>query len=265
MSKTQSDLLRELAELAGYTDAELREYFPDLALRCTAVVTCMGRLEHLKQSLPRLLEHTAMHVVVVDYSCPDGTGHWVSEHFGDNDRVYLIGCDGKEKFNKPAALNAGLARAAEMWGEWLCVLDADTLVNPGFWPWLCEHVERGSFYFIEGHASSRDVSGLLVMHSDDYTKSGGYDLRFEGWGCEDWDQRARLHFRCGLPYAEIPRKLAGGLAHSDQVREAHQVESMHESYKRNWKVLNRNVAEWTGRPLYELDARLVRPLFGGMW
>ena len=45
------------------------------------VTTCKGRLEHLKQSLPRMAAQAGAEVIVVDYDCPDGAGAWVAENF----------------------------------------------------------------------------------------------------------------------------------------------------------------------------------------
>lgn len=231
---------------------------------CTAVVTCMGRLHQLKQSLPRLLDGKPGFAVVVDYSCPDGCGDWIEEDPLPYSRVSVVRSGYRARFHKAAALNLGLRYAAR-WGSWLCVLDADTMLRDGFWPWLAAHVERGRFYFMAGTPGLADVSGILVMHSEDYLASGGYDERFVGWGLEDWDMRARLHLQLGLPYSTIPAELVGALQHSDEERTRHYGEEKLVSYKRNWTLINANVREWTGRYLYELDARDVRPLFGGMW
>ena len=45
------------------------------------VTTCMGRLDHLKESLPAMLAQPDSEVIVVDYSCPQGTGDYVAKHF----------------------------------------------------------------------------------------------------------------------------------------------------------------------------------------
>ena len=49
----------------------------------SAIVTCKGRLEHLKQTLPLLMAMPDSEVIVVDYDCPDRSGDWVrAEHPG---------------------------------------------------------------------------------------------------------------------------------------------------------------------------------------
>ena len=41
------------------------------------ITTCMGRLAHLRQSLPSFTAQPDTSVVVVDYSCPERSGEWV--------------------------------------------------------------------------------------------------------------------------------------------------------------------------------------------
>ena len=45
------------------------------------VITCKGRLHHLKQTLPLIVAMGTSEVIVVDYGCPDGTGDWVEANF----------------------------------------------------------------------------------------------------------------------------------------------------------------------------------------
>lgn len=231
----------------------------------TAVVTCMGRLSHLRFSLPRVMEYTGMRLVVVDYSCPDGSGAWVEanapEH--ENERIAVVRSGPRQTFNKPEALNLGLRYAVDHGAEWLCVLDSDTLVTPALWGWLEENVKRGSFYFVEGYKPRQDLSGLIVMHAEDYTASGGYDERFEGWGAEDFDMRCRLYFKLGLPYVEIPCALAESIPHDDHHRvRFYPIKEKQQSHVANQYRLIANVREWTGRDIRELKSDEVRRLFG---
>jgi hypothetical protein len=222
----------------------------------------MGRLGQLRRTLPRLLQHTPCPIVVVDWSCPDGAGDWAE---AQSERIYVVRRPGERQFNKCAALNLGLGFAARQWGAWLMVVDADTMIGEGLWPWLEENLPAGSFAFMQGHSARRDLSGLLVMRSEDYASSGGYDEGMTGWGAEDWDMRARLHFKLGIPFVDVPWQLAEPIAHDDYARTRFQDGDKMDSYKRNYARLSANVQEWTGRELHELDPRRVRPLFGGMW
>lgn len=255
------------------SDPEIDEYLTGQTpepFHCAAVITCMGRLRHLRRSLPALLERSSMPVVLVDYSCPDGCGEWAEAEVLKHPhplgmRLFVVSVPGQRHFNKCAALNHGLREAARQWPGWLLVLDADTIIGPGLEAWLRDNVLRGSFCFMQGHQARRDLSGLVAMHSSDYQRSGGYDEGFNGWGCEDWDMRCRLHFGHGLPFRDIPWQLAEPIAHSDAERSEHYATNKQASYRENWARLNANVAGWTGHELAKLDARAVRALFGGMW
>ena len=101
---------------------------------CTVIVTCKGRLEHLKQAWFCLLENRppfGHEVVIVDYGCPDDTFDW---SMGACDpRVGMTRCvrvqDDTSIFNKAHAQNIGVRFAR---GYLLAFVDADALVGQNF-------------------------------------------------------------------------------------------------------------------------------------
>jgi hypothetical protein len=266
--KTRDDLLRELGRRAGMTDEQIDPYLigpgPE-TFDCAIVVTCMGRLSQLRLTLPLLLERTPAPIVLVDWSCPDRCSDWASELDPKGDRIAWVREEGKRHFHKTAALNLGLRLADYNGADWLMVVDADTVIADGLWPWLERNVPGGSFAFVQGHEARRDLSGLLVMRAEHFRASGGYDERMVGWGAEDWDMRGRLHFKLGLPYVTIPWQLAEPISHDDYARTRFQDGDRMHTYKANYKLMGENFETWTGSQLHELDPRRVRPLFGGFW
>jgi len=68
------------------------------------ITTCKGRLDHLKESLPAMVAQGAKEVIVVDYSCPDGTGDYVAVTYPD---VRLVRVEGEQHFSNWKARNAG--------------------------------------------------------------------------------------------------------------------------------------------------------------
>ncbi len=64
-------------------------------------------------------------VIVVDYSCPDGTGDYVRKHFPDAKVVHLENLEG---FSNWRGRNAG---AAEAEGDYLIFCDADITLARG--------------------------------------------------------------------------------------------------------------------------------------
>ena len=70
------------------------------------VVTCKGRLHHLKETLPLIVKQEPDEIVVVDYGCPDGTAAWVAVNFP---RVKIVQFD-SPSFNVSHARNLGRRR-----------------------------------------------------------------------------------------------------------------------------------------------------------
>lgn len=58
----------------------------------------MGGLEHFKQSLPEMVAQGANEVIIVDYSCPEGTGAFVEKQFP---QVRLVPMPGEKHFSIP--------------------------------------------------------------------------------------------------------------------------------------------------------------------
>lgn len=210
----------------------------------------MGRLAHLQSTLPVLLEGP-VDVVVVDYSCPNASGAWVSTNYNQTGRVLVESIPGRSAFNKPEAHNRGAARAAS-WrpGAYLCFLDADSIVMPTLWGWLVPRLRPDRFYFVEGWPDQPDVTGALVVHSNAFRASGGFDERMKGWGAEDLDMRLRLRYRVGLPFEEIPVSHIRAIPHSDEARvDNYVVKNKHVTHYRNLWIMADNFRKWTGRDL----------------
>jgi hypothetical protein len=237
---------------------------PASADKLYVVTPCMGRLAHLKRSLPQLVR-CGLRVVVVDYSCPDSCGAWVAANFRDSSpAVHVCPVPGKRRFSKPKAHNAGANFAAKLGAEHLCFIDCDTVVQaPQFGEWCREHAQRGRFHFFEPLKKKADLFGCLLVSVEDYAHAGGYDETFLDWGMEDLDMRLRLRLKADIPYDLIPERLATPIAHSDLARTRFYVEK--ETRRSSWRNLQRvrrNVRKWTGRDFYELPAGDLHPLAG---
>ena len=216
----------------------------------TAIITCMGRLSHLQQTLPILLQGRT-DVCIVDYSCPDRCGDGVEATSGDED-VYVERVEGKTLFHKPEALNRGAARAIERNpNTFLLFVDSDTITTPMLWAWLRAAIVPPEavkhFYYVAASEAGRDNTGLLF--------SGGYEERMRGWGAEDLEIRFRLFFKEQLGYAEIPADSVRAIGHGDPTRVAHYEEKdKMASHDRNLVVLADNVKGWTGMSLRDAVA-----------
>jgi hypothetical protein len=155
-------------------------------------------------------------------------------------------------FHKCKAHNAGAARALSEGAEYLCFLDADTVVGPAFFEWIRSHVARRSFLIAGKRADGSDlpcVTGLLVVHRDAFRQVGGFDESFRGWGGEDVEMRLRLFLLAGLDYVSVPLSLITPLAHGDALRSQFYAEDdIRASNRDNMRYLLRKIAvEWKGR------------------
>jgi hypothetical protein len=185
-----------------------------MPVRFSIITTCKGRLEHLRQSLPRFLAQPDAEVIVVDYNCPDRTAEIVARDFPAARIVMVPEAQG---FNLAEARNRGAAVAS---GTWLAFLDADVLITNDFMSRLSQlAMDHGCFHRFRCEGADRyHASGSCVVARADFEAVGGYDAVFEGYGGEDDD----LYFRLRL----LPRRLdildgaliAGILKHDNRAR-----------------------------------------------
>jgi N-terminal domain of galactosyltransferase len=163
----------------------------------------------------------------------------------------------QQLFHKCKAHNAGAHRALSEGAEYLCFLDADTVVGPTFVEWIRSHVSRRSFLIAGKRADGSDlpsVTGLLVVHRDAFRQVGGFDESFRGWGGEDIEMRLRLFLLAGLDYVDVPLSLITPLAHADMLRTQFYAEDdIRASNRDNMRYLLRKVTvEWRGRCVRDL-------------
>jgi glycosyltransferase involved in cell wall biosynthesis len=162
------------------------------------ITTCKGRLEHLKASLPRMLAQNCNEVIVVDYSCPQGTAAYVSENFPS---VRVVPVEGQTHFSNWRARNAGASIAQS---DVLVFVDADTLLADGAIDWIAAHVPPRTFGYVDSATSrafNRDgprlaanqLKGFQVIPLAAFRRVGGYDEILEGYAAgADTDLEQRL-------------------------------------------------------------------------
>jgi glycosyltransferase involved in cell wall biosynthesis len=157
------------------------------------VTTCKGRLHHLKETLPLMAAQNPDELIVVDYSCPQGTGAWVEANFP---QAKVVRVEGQDDFNPSRARNAGAAVATS---EWLFFVDADIRVGPALVQTLRDNITPGNYYRptypVNRHAGQ--AYGSFCVLADDFAAVEGFDEVMEGWGYEDEDIYERLLYRVG--------------------------------------------------------------------
>ena len=169
-----------------------------MARTFSIITTCKGRLEHLKKSLPTMVAQRCHEVIVVDYSCPQGTGGFVSKKFPS---VRLVSVEGQDHFSNWKARNAGAAVATS---NVLIFVDADTLLAADAVEWVATHLPSKTFGFFDSRTSrefNRDgprvaanqLKGFQIVPRAAFQRLGGYDEVLEGYAAgADTDLEQRL-------------------------------------------------------------------------
>jgi hypothetical protein len=219
------------------------------------VTPCKGRLRYLQQALGRVMAHPEVHCCIVDYSCPDRVGDWVEAEFASEvaaGRLVVERVPDQPVFNKCRAHNAGARRARRQGADFFCFLDADTLVEPGFY----DHIRaqaRGDRFLIAGlredGSDQPSMTGLLVVRAEAFEQVGGFDEGFLGWGGEDIEFRLRLFLLGGLEVGEVPLSLVRPMEHDDQLRSRfYQERDIVTSNSHNMaRIHGKFSGEWRGR------------------
>lgn len=151
----------------------------------TVVVTCKGRLSHLRQVVPRLLQQRTSHnfaVVVVDFGDPDRCFDWVARQKHPQLSAIRVR-DHIGEFNLSRARNCGACIATH---ELISFVDADALLADG---WLDQAVapilSEQAVATIPNWRSP--ACGICVVKTSVFHRVRGFDESLRGWGHEDID------------------------------------------------------------------------------
>ncbi|MCZ2343215.1 MAG: polysaccharide pyruvyl transferase family protein [Bacteroidales bacterium] len=180
--------------------------------KLTFIIPCMGRLDHLQQSLPAALAQPGCRTIVVDYSCPQGTGDWVESL---DPSVTVVRILGESRFHLARARNQGSRLATT---PWICFLDADIVVRPEFATTVLPQLTSGVYYrpdpIVEG------TCGLVIIARRDFDRVGGYDECYRGYGGEDRDLYQGLE-QWKIRPGSFPAGCVAHIAHDDRRRTEH--------------------------------------------
>ncbi len=174
----------------------------------TFIVVCKGRLEHLKASLPKLIQQPKSDTIVVDSNCPDGAADWVEKNYPT---AKIVRLDDDNEFNRSKSRNAGLNLATT---KWICFIDADMIVKNDFTDQVLPLLQDGNYYTFSHDA----LSGTCIAAHHNLISVGGYDEAVVGCGGEDSELYARLTLH-RISHSKIPVELIDSrIKHSDKIR-----------------------------------------------
>jgi glycosyltransferase involved in cell wall biosynthesis len=223
-------------------------------------ITCKGRLEHLKKTLPENLKNTAdypnVEFVVLDYGSEDGLADWIEQHYQaemDSGKIRYARFEPAPHFHMAHAKNMAHRVAT---GDILCNLDADNFIPSGFVNWLDEQFSYNSDIVVrppwkfflrrlveKGKLDDQGIGGKIAIHKNNFMKLKGYDERIAGWAQDDCNFEARAR-QSGLQRVDVPNTLRGHvIEHTDEERIKHMAPDVQESSR----IILQNSKSLSGR------------------
>ena len=177
------------------------------------ITTCKGRLKHIQKTLPTLLAENPHEIILVDYGCPQSTGDWVEITYPS---VKVVRVTDDPAFCTARARNMGARHST---AQWICFIDGDVSVAPGFLQWLYSNVKPNNYYRASLINGERDPEtwGTFVCQREVFEQVGGYDEAFRGWGGEDDELYSRLASE-KYTESEFPSIYIDAIQHDDSTR-----------------------------------------------
>ncbi len=208
--------------------AENRTLFMIANPRIAFCITCKGRTQHLKETLPKNLldnvDYANAVFVIVDYNSPDDFKQFVAgyQKYIDSGRVVIYSYPAADKFRMAHAKNmahrCGILEGADI----LVNLDADNFTEPDFAQYIADqYATFGDDLFLWAHMIPgelpRGINGRIVITRHQFLISGGYDEKFDAWGHDDKDFNLRLR-RIGFHAEQIDVRFLNAVRHNDRMR-----------------------------------------------
>jgi hypothetical protein len=218
----------------------------------------MGRLEHLKLTLPLSLSHKAVEVLLVDYSCPERAGDWAERTFTTEiqaGRLRIIRVRGRTEYHQAHAKNVSHMRAH---GELLVNADADNFIDQTYFDKCVELFREPSIQIVQPagdlQTAHSGMFGRLAIRRWAYHALGGYDEDLVGWGNDDnnlvWRAQA-----LGIRVATIPFDFLKVIEHDDELRTRFMLNrDKNDSNRRNAEI---SVAKLTAGELVANQGRAI--------
>ena len=200
--------------------------------KVSIIITCKGRLEHLKQTLPYTLAQTYdnIEIIIVDYNCPDGAQKWIQENISDT-RVKTICANVlSNEWSLSAARNLGYKHSS---GDILFFLDADAKTEPGFID-ECIGVLTDNSYICGWGAP--DATGCMIVHKNAFEDVNGYNENLKSWGFEDIEIYQRLQNILSMEMKIFPAGIET-IKHGDELRNMyHENKNPNETNEENYRI-----------------------------
>jgi hypothetical protein len=192
-------------------------------------ITCKGRAEHIKRTLPANLEDNPdAKFILLNYNSGDDLVEYVTEHHQSDlvaGRLVLYSTFEPERFQMAHAKNMAHRLGIEEGGDILVNLDADNYAGRGFVHYLRREfgaaLRRGAERYmwarmVKGQMD-RGISGRIAVTRNAFLLTGGYDEKYDTWGPDDEDFKTRLGM-LGIESGEIDPSYLHAVRHPDKAR-----------------------------------------------
>ena len=196
--------------------------------RIAFCITCKGRTQHLKETLPQNIADNAVYgnavFVVLDYNSPDECADYIrTVHVHDLESGRLVYYKNPEpdKFHMAHAKNMAHRCGMREGATILVNLDADNFTTPDFASYIADQFkqETGCFLWarmIKG-VLPRGINGRIAVTKHAFINAGGYDEKYDTWNHDDKDFNLRLR-RLGYSGRQIHPRYLDAIRHTDRMR-----------------------------------------------
>ncbi len=179
----------------------------------TIIVTCKGRLEHLKQTLPAMQNQWTSYdyeILVVDYGDPDQCAEWARPQ---SKTITMKVLDGTEFFSLSRARNCGAVFAKS---DMLCFVDADSQLDSKWLQIVCLELDKCGTGIVVLERFKKQCNGICAVRRDLFMEVRGYDEQICSWGKEEEDFYGRCKAAGGS--STFSANLVSAISHSNDRR-----------------------------------------------
>lgn len=202
--------------------------------RIAFCTTCKGRLQHLKETLPKNIASNIGYrncvFVVLAYDDSETARYLCTFHATDIARGKLVVYSFRngDEFHLSHAKNMAARCGIDEGGEILVTLDADNFTGVGFAELVATRFREPGIFLVPDHLTiqslphgplrpCRGFAGRLAVRAADFIKAGGYDEVYNTWRGEDIDMNFRLE-RIGFTRRFIENGYLNTIPHNADVR-----------------------------------------------
>lgn len=172
-------------------------------LKTSFCTTCMNRLHHLKETLPKNIEDNKdfknLEFVLLDYNSTDGLEEFVKENWQEHikkGRLAYYKTTIPHYYNASHARNLAFKLAK---GDIICNIDADNFTGIGFAKYVATEFNNPTIFLAvlkpDGPTIKKDAIGRICVKKEDFLAIRGYDEQMIHYGFEDYDLINRLEMR----------------------------------------------------------------------